>query len=545
MLGTSTLVNGVATFMTSGLEVGTPTITASYGGDVNYNLTSGTTTQTVMQAATTTMIVSSSNPSHLSDTVEFTITVVANPPGTGIPNGLVDLYLDGSYITTGTLNSSGQLFSSILFQTTGQHTLVANYLGDTNFLSSSGSIIQSVLGTTTTVVTADPISPSVFGQNVNFTATVTPEAGSAIPATGVVQFFIDGQAYGLPIALDGNGRATLPTSILPVGIHTISSTYSGDTDHTGSNSAPITYIVNPAPTTIILTSSLNPSSFGQTVTFIATVTANSPSIAFPNGTVIFSIDGGPGIAVPLVNGQASLPTASLSVGNHVILATYLGNDSFTSSSSLLTQIVNQDATVTVVTSSVNPASIGQTVIFTASVSGIFESGIPTGTITFVVDGVPGIPVTLVNGQASFQTAALSIGKHTIVAIYSGDVNHLFSTSDPFLETIIPILPPRDVAVHQIENRFAIQTDIVNVLTWKAPRNSTHPVLYKIYRDRELTNLVAIVHSHDDLSSSHEKFKYKDHNRKKGHTYSYFIISINEFAISSSPVEVIFHGGDYK
>ncbi|HKW99167.1 MAG TPA: PASTA domain-containing protein [Bryobacteraceae bacterium] len=89
-------------------------------------------------------------------------------------------------------------------------------------------------------------------------------------------------------------------------------------------------------------------------------------------------------------------------------------------------------TTTALTSSLNPAAFGQSVTFTATVSGAS----PTGTVQFYFGATPlGAPVTLVAGTASFTTSSLPIGTDSITAIYSGDANNTTSTSPLLNETI--------------------------------------------------------------------------------------------------------------
>ena len=87
--------------------------------------------------------------------------------------------------------------------------------------------------------------------------------------------------------------------------------------------------------TTTISSSVNPSVYGQVVTFTATV---SPSDA--TGTVTFTIDGGSPKVVTLSSGKASFTTNKLSVGTHTITATYSGDSHYLSSTSpTLTQVV--------------------------------------------------------------------------------------------------------------------------------------------------------------------------------------------------------------
>jgi hypothetical protein len=89
---------------------------------------------------------------------------------------------------------------------------------------------------------------------------------------------------------------------------------------------------------------------------------------------------------------------------------------------------NAPSSITV-TSSLNPAEVGQSVTLTATVT--TASGTPTGTVQFM-DGTAalGSPVTLVSGQATYATSWPATGVHHITANYSGDANFAPGDSVP-------------------------------------------------------------------------------------------------------------------
>ncbi|HEV2202617.1 MAG TPA: Ig-like domain repeat protein [Bryobacteraceae bacterium] len=183
------------------------------------------------------------------------------------------------------------------------------------------------------------------------------------------------------------------------------------------------------PTTTTLGTSGTPSTYGQTVTFTATV---SPSAA--PGTVQFYIDGSAaGSPVALSGGTASLSTAGLSGGSHSVTASYSGTSTYASStSSTLTQNVNEVATTTTLTSSPNPSNSGQTVTFTAKVS---PSAAP-GTVQFYIDGgAAGSPVPLSGGTATLTTSSLSAASHAINATYSGNGNYAGSIASTLTQVV--------------------------------------------------------------------------------------------------------------
>src|SRR6185369_665374 len=134
---------------------------------------------------------------------------------------------------------------------------------------------------------------------------------------------------------------------------------------------------------------------GSTITFTATVTGTPAS---PTGTVTFTdltYNGNTPVTttlasnVPLnANGVASVTTSTLAAGggfrgNHFITAAYSGDGSHAASSVTMMQKIHANATTLALNSSPSPASFGQTVTFTASVSAVpTGAGTPTGMVTF-------------------------------------------------------------------------------------------------------------------------------------------------------------------
>jgi hypothetical protein len=185
-------------------------------------------------------------------------------------------------------------------------------------------------------------------------------------------------------------------------------------------------------TSTSITSSLNPSTFGQSVQFNATVSSSGGT---PTGTVTFK-DGNTiiGNNVLLVGNTATLITSSLPAGVHHISATYNGDSSFASSTGNVTQTVGKANSTTKVTSSLNPSNRGQSVKFTATVSS--AAGIPTGKVMFM-DGNTTLGTGTLNaaGIAIFSTSSLSKGAHSITVVYIGDNNFNGSTSGVISQTV--------------------------------------------------------------------------------------------------------------
>ncbi len=272
----------------------------------------------------------------------------------------------------------------------------------------TGTGIQ--VATTTTL--ASSLNPSSVGQSVTFTATVGGTLASPA-ATGTVTF-ADGSTPLGTVPVSG-GKATLTTSALAFGSHSITATYSGDPTYVSSTGA-LTQVVQRLASKTTLKAQPNPVVVGQTVTLTATVTG---SAATPTGTVTFADGSTPLGTVSLVNGRATLTTSSLGAGSHTLSATYSGDSAYAPSSGSVNERVRRIGTATSLRSSPDPSFVGQAVTFSATVRA-FGSAAVTGTVTFSDGGTTLGSAPVVGGVATLTTSSLSRGFHLIVATYSGD-----------------------------------------------------------------------------------------------------------------------------
>ena len=449
LLGSATLSGGVATLFTSTLSVGSHPATAVYSGDADYGAsTSPEASQVVNQASTISVLTDDVNPSSFGQSVTFTATVAVAPPGAGTPTGTVTFFDGPTSLGTATLSGGVATLTTSLL-TVGSHSIVAAYAGDTDSNGSTSPVLTQVVlqaGTTTTLTSN--VNPSSFGQSVTFTATVAAVPPGAGTPTGNVGFFDGATLLGTAVLI--GGVATITTSGLSVGSHPLMAVYGGATDFTASTSPVVTQVVDPATTTTALTSSLNPSSFGQAVTFTATVAAVAPAFGTPTGTVTFYDGPTPLATVPTLGGVATFTTSALSVGSHPMTAVYNGDADFGASTSPeVAQVVGLQSTTTTLTSDVNPSQAGQAVTFTATVADLAGSswagpmsfdGIPTGTVTFY-DGLVSMGTATLDpsGVATFITSSLAVGAHPVTAAYNGDASHQQSTS-PEVTQVVGLQP---------------------------------------------------------------------------------------------------------
>jgi len=426
-LGTGTLSAGVATFNTSTLSVTSHSITAVYGGDANNaTSTSSVLGQVVNKVATTTGLISSANPVVMGQSVTFTATV----SGGNSPSGTVTFMDGATTMGTGALSGGVATYSTNALSV-ASHNITAVYGGDTNnATSTSTAVVQVVNPVASSISLSSSVNPAAYGQGLTLTATVTGNA------PGGTVTFMDGAAT-LGAATLSNGAATFTTSTLSVASHSLTAVYGGDVNNAGSTSAALAQVVNQASSTITLSSSANPSIFGQSITLTASVTGNAPS-----GTVTF-MDGATTLGTGTLSaGVATFSTSTLGVASHSITAVYSGDvNNAVSTSSALTQGVNAVTTTTALASSANPATFGQSVTLTATVTG----NAPTGTVTFM-DGAATLGTgTLSSGVATFNTSTLSVASHSITAVYGGDANNSTSTSSVVAQVVSVVVTTTNLA----------------------------------------------------------------------------------------------------
>lgn len=326
--------------------------------------TTKTLTETVL-IPTTTSLSSNVNPSVWGQPVTLTATISSAIAGS--PTGTVTFKDNGSVISgcgaqqVDTITETATCVTSALSVTYGvlpngdilfptPHSITAEYSGDSVYAKSASPIVsQSVGQASTTTTLSSSVNPSVWGQPVTFTAKVAAVAPGAGTPTGTVTFYDGTTALGTGSLSTSGGvtTATFTTSSLAVGARSITASYAGSLDFTGSASSALTQTVNKANTSVVVTSANNPVTHGQSVTFTARVTAVAPGAGTPTGTVTF-FDGTTTLGTGSLSTSggvttATFTTSSLTVGARNITASYAGDGHFLgSASSALTQYINTD-----------------------------------------------------------------------------------------------------------------------------------------------------------------------------------------------------------
>ncbi len=429
VLGVSNLNGaGVATLSTATLGAGTHTITASYAGDANNNAsTSQPYTETLQQATTQTVLALSSTTAAVASPVTISATVTGTG---GTPGGHVTLLDGATVLSIVNLTSTGTASSTFTNLALGPHTITASYSGDPNDAASASSPqVLTIQREVASLTIASVINPTVGGQPVTFTANLRSPSATV---SGSITWS-DGSTVVATTPVSGNGGSTWTTSSLTPGQHTLTASYSGDGTNSPATSSPLIQTVQQATSTITFTSSRNPATLGDTVSFATTVIGTGSQ---PTGSVTLK-DGSAVVATGTVDasGNATLTTSSLSAGSHTLTAVYAG-DSFhaAAQSTPITELIYQ-STASSLTSSANPSVGGNAVLFTATIA--VTTGVPvTGIVTFK-DGAAILGSSPINssGVATFSTSSLAPGQHGISATYSGDTLNQPSATTVLVQTV--------------------------------------------------------------------------------------------------------------
>lgn len=367
-------------------------------------------------------------------------------------NGVTSAVDAGTY----PMNANGYAEDQTVALFGGQHSLVAAYSGDNSYQPSNNSAAPNVVTVTPQPTNTDKdfgiAGPFIIDTSVTLPfLSTTANPGYYNPAPGGTFTLFDGTKQ-VPVTVTtfdgfvnpfpnspysyadllGDVQFTVPG---PVGPHTFSAVYSGDSNYASSTSPPFT--VNVAyPSTTTVTSSAPTATEAQNVTFTATVSSSQTAGPPLTGTVQFQLPSGNlGNPVAVSNGQAQLTTTSLPIGILLITAIYSGDANYAGSSATLVETVNIIPTSTTVTSTNSTIAQGLSVTFTAQIVPV-QTGGPTitGFVSFTANGSGLGNVSIVNKQAQVTTNSLPSGTLSVVANYGGDENYAPS-SGTFTETV--------------------------------------------------------------------------------------------------------------
>jgi len=383
--------SGVATppaFTANGIAGGPYNVVASLVGgspSANFSLTNLKGNQTIT--------VNTHAPANATYNSQFTVAATAS---SGLAVG---------YSSSGSCANVGANFT--MTSGTGTCTVMYNQAGDANY-NAATQVTESV-------------TAQKANQTINFGALLTKTFGDA-------DFGVSATATSnLAISFTASGQCTVTGTnvhITGAGSCTITAKQSGDSNFNAAPDVPQSFNIAKATTTTAVTSSVNLSEFGQSVTFTATVTSGAGT---PTGTIQFK-DGAANIgSAQTLNagGVAQLTTSVLTTGTHTITADYNGDANFLISSGTLSggQVVKAQPTLSINDVSMAEGNSGTTnFVFTVTLSAASNltvnvdyataNGTATiadndyqavsGTLTFNPGNLTRTITVLVNGDQKFE-----------------------------------------------------------------------------------------------------------------------------------------------
>jgi hypothetical protein len=432
---------------------GTHALVATYSGNATYaSITPSTggfansaTLAVNSTGASTVAVTSSANPSATGAVVTFGVTITGwlstVPTGTVTFNAAIGGSTTPACTAVAVSPSAGTSATASCLYTPPDSgnaiTITATYSGDPTYAPQSGTFTQTELGTGvpsgfTLTTTKGPLT---VGSNATLTATLT---GTPTP-TGTVRFADNGSPLSCgAVNVAKSGKATC--AYTPTwGTHALVATYSGDptyapiTPSTGgfANSASLA-VNSTGASTVAVTSSANPSTYGVAVTLTATVTGSLSSA--PTGTIAFIASAGaPDAGCAAASLTAAGPTTSAATcvltpptsGTGAIIsvdASYSGDPTYAPEEAAFSQTEAGTVTPSItLTSSANPAASGSQVTFTATLTGTVKPG----TVTFTDNGTAVCTAVVIpnSGKVKCVDAVSGAGVHTIVVSYTGNVNY--------------------------------------------------------------------------------------------------------------------------
>ena len=233
---------GTCTIANTALAVGSYPVSATYGGDANLNGSSGSSLSklTVYKDATgTTISESATSVTYGHESASVLYVAVTTHYGEAVPNGETVTVPVGSVHCSVVLTSGkGTCTSANTALAVGSYPVSATYGGDANLNGSSGSSRSKLTvykDTTSATISESPSSVTYGHESASvFSVTVTTHYGEAVPNGETVTVPV-GSVHCTVVLTSGKGTCTIANTALAVGSYSVSATYGGDANLSGSS----------------------------------------------------------------------------------------------------------------------------------------------------------------------------------------------------------------------------------------------------------------------------------------------------------------------
>jgi hypothetical protein len=434
------------------LSGGTHIITVQYVG-IDVPSTGGPLTQTVTAATSTTHVTSTVNFSVYGQPVTFDAAVSSSCSGNVA--GSVQFQADGADLGAPQPVDSGHASISPTSLSAGNHPITAFFTSSNSDVSeSNGSLAggQTVNAADTSTAVSSSANPSEYGGAVTLTASTTVSSPGAGTASGSVQFQDNGTNLGAPQNVGGGGQASITTSSLSVGSHTITASFTSNSANFNDSSASTNQIVNEARTTLTYTGTTR-ADYHDTAVLSARLTRSDNAAPISGKAITLTLGSASCSQTTGANGDASCSISPQDTpGSFTVTASFADDGNYLASGdSHPFTIAKEETTLTyngptVVLAGSSGATLSARLVEDGANDndgdGNPTAPIPAGqTITFTLDGQTCSGVADANGDASCTIPAVSgttLGSKPLGTVFTGDSHYTGSSdSDPVIVFSFP------------------------------------------------------------------------------------------------------------
>ena len=392
----ATIVDGVAVFTVDVLPVGEYDIIANYYAEDDTNYTVGS--KTLEKGLNVTKVADyPMNVSAVDVAVGVNTTITVNVPEDA--NGTVVIWVNGIKMNKTANGTDGKVVFYLNETIEGKYSVNATLTDDAKYGDKTVFAVYYV---------------SKVDTPINITSIVCDEGTANINVTvpedikDIVTIEINGKTYYNSSATAGTVKFVVTD--LAYGNKTVVATYGGDNRYR-FNSTTKNFTVEKLTSSISVDATNR--SVGEDVIVNVTVTPGA------TGYVVVNV-GGTNYTINLTAGQDSVAIKGLGNGTYDVVATYIGDDKYLTSSDTDSFTVSKlNATGIVVDA--HDTDYGKAALIEVTV----PSDDMTGTITITLNDIAGTHITLpiYENKVAWNVTGLAGGKYTATATYSGNYKY--------------------------------------------------------------------------------------------------------------------------
>ena len=439
-----TMVNGIATAVIPNLQPGEYEVNVTYKGDGKYSAKdkNGTKFRVTGTSVYDIKINVESHPYG-----EYSIINVTVPRD--VENN-VTITVDGVPYSVKANTTTGIATLRLNNLSGGLHAVIASYPGDMEYDARSNSTTFTVARASTTI-DVKFTTPKFVGDNV----IVNVELNQKV--NGTVTLHVDNNNYTVYVK---NGKGSYNIGDLINKTYSISASFAGDVNFTGSASAVKHLAVNKIPTNLTVT--LSEAVIRVDGTSVVNIKLNQKI----NATVTVKVNGKE-YTVSLTNGEGSLTLSDLANATYTINATFAETDKYLgNTSNTVTLKVNKIST-SVDVSVDSPIVVGDDAIFKVTMN----PGI-NATVKLIV-GSKSYDVAVVNGKGNYTVSNLVKATYNVKAVFAGDDKYTGSSS-----------ATKQLVVNQVPTKLSIKLD-------KTPIIVGDKAVVSVELDKSITTAVTV------------------------------------------------------